>query len=103
MGNRRPLQGAFSTLCGVLTRFVEFCYVPCMPKPAPNHELQRERFKQQVSRTALAQRSGLSKKALISIETRRSRPRLDTAARIARAFPQPVDIADLFHPEEVIG
>lgn len=68
---------------------------------APNLDLQRERFKQQVTRTALSGRTHISRKALLDIEKRRVRPRLDTAARIAKALN--VEISDLFNDDEVIG
>lgn len=68
---------------------------------APNLDLQRERFKQQMTRTALSGRTHISRKALLDIEKRRVRPRLDTAARIAKALN--VEITDLFDEAEVIG
>lgn len=67
----------------------------------PNLELQRERFRQQMSRSALSQRTHVSRKSLLDIEQRRVRPRLDTAGRIAKALR--VDIVDLFDEGEVIG
>jgi DNA-binding XRE family transcriptional regulator len=68
---------------------------------APNLDLQRERFKQQMTRTALARQTHLSRKAILDIELRRTRPRLDTASRIAKALN--VAVTDLFAMEEVIG
>ncbi len=68
---------------------------------APNLDLQRERFRQQMTRTALSQSSGISRKALLDIETRKTRVRLDTAARVAKALN--VEITDLFEMSEVIG
>jgi DNA-binding XRE family transcriptional regulator len=70
-----------------------------MARTAPNIDLQRERFRQQMSRTALAHRTHLSRKCLLDIELGRTRPRMDTAARIAQALN--VDVSDLFR--EVIG
>ena len=67
----------------------------------PNLDLQRERFRQQMTRTALAQRTHVSRKSLLDIEQRRVRPRLDTASRIAKALK--VEITDLFDESEVIG
>lgn len=72
-----------------------------MATKAPNLDLQRERFKQQMTRTALSQRTHISRKALLDIEQRRVRPRLDTASRIAKALN--VDVVDLFQESEVIG
>lgn len=71
-----------------------------MPK-APNLDLQRERFRQQMSRTALSQQTNISRKCLIDVELRRTRVRMDTAARIAKALN--VEITDLFLCDEVIG
>lgn len=68
---------------------------------APNLDLQRERFKQQMSRSALSRQTHISRKALIDIEQRRTRVRFDTASRIAKALN--VDLIDLFEPGEVIG
>lgn len=68
---------------------------------APNLDLQRERFRQQMSRTALSQRTNISRKCLIDVELRRTRVRMDTAARIAKALN--VEITDLFLCDEVIG
>lgn len=70
-------------------------------KPAPNLDLQRERFKQQMTRSALSRQTAISRKTLISIEQRRSKVRFDTAARIAKALDK--DIGDLFQCDEVIG
>lgn len=54
-----------------------------------------------MSRSALSQRTHVSRKSLLDIEQRRVRPRLDTAGRIAKALR--VDIVDLFDEGEVIG
>lgn len=70
-------------------------------KAAPNLDLQRERFKQQMSRSALSRQTHISRKALIDIEQRRTRVRFGTAARIAKALD--VDLNDIFEPGEVIG
>lgn len=70
-------------------------------KSAPNLDLQRERFRQQMTRSALSRQTAISRKALIDIEQRRTRVRLDTAARIAKALE--VEITDLFQCDEVIG
>lgn len=70
-------------------------------KAAPNLDLQRERFRQQMTRAALSRQTAISRKALIDIEQRRTRVRLDTAARIAKALD--VEITDVFRCEEVIG
>lgn len=90
------------TLCVDLTRIVGSCYVSCMAVTrSPNFELQRERFRQQMTRAALANRTHISRKSLLDIEQRRVRPRLDTAARIAKALK--VDVTDLFDESEIIG
>lgn len=68
---------------------------------APNLDLQRERFRQQMTRATLSKRTHISRKTLIDIEQRRSRVRLDTASRIAKALNK--EVLDLFTPEEVIG
>lgn len=67
----------------------------------PNLDLQRERFRQQMSRSALSQRSGISRKALLDVERRRTRPRMDTAARIAKALD--CEVEAIFDVAEVIG
>lgn len=67
----------------------------------PNLDLQRERFRQQMTRSALSHRTHISRKSLLDIEQRRVRPRLDTASRIAKALQ--VEITDLFDEAEVIG
>lgn len=67
----------------------------------PNLDLQRERFRQQMTRAALSRRTNISRKSLYDIEKRRVQPRLDTAARIAKALK--VEITDLFDESEVIG
>lgn len=72
-----------------------------MRSKAPNLELQRRRFAQQMSRTALSQQTGLSRRALLAVEQRQTRPRMDTAARIATALD--CEIEDIFHTAEVIG
>jgi len=73
-----------------------------MPKTAaPNLDLQRERFKQQMTRTALARSTNISRKCLLDVELRRTRVRLDTASRIAKALD--CDVNDLFSAGEVIG
>jgi DNA-binding XRE family transcriptional regulator len=68
---------------------------------APNLDLQRERFKQQMTRSALSRQTNISRKALLDIEQRRTRVRLDTASRIAKALN--VEITDVFELDEVIG
>lgn len=68
---------------------------------APNLDLRRERFRQQMTRSALERSTGLSRKSLLDIEERRVRPRLDTAARIAKALDR--EVSDLFDFDEVIG
>jgi len=68
---------------------------------APNLDLQRERFRQQMTRASLSRRTHVSRKSLLEIEQRRVRPRLDTAGRIAKALN--VEIVDLFDESEVIG
>lgn len=70
-------------------------------KAAPNLDLRRERFRQQMSRSTLSRQTHISTKALTDIEQRRTRPRLDTASRIAKALN--VGVLDIFQPEEVIG
>lgn len=70
-------------------------------KAPPNLDLQRERFKQQITRSALSRQTNISRKALLDIELRRTRVRLDTASRIAKALN--VDVADVFQYSEVIG
>lgn len=70
-------------------------------KPAPNLDLQRERFRRQMTRTALSERTGISRKALLDIEKRRTGVRLDTASRIAKALD--AEVGDLFTTDEVIG
>lgn len=72
-----------------------------MRTTAPNLDLQRERFRQQMSRTALSQQTGLSRKALLDVEQRRTRPRMDTACRIAKALD--CDVEAIFRASEVIG
>lgn len=54
-----------------------------------------------MSRAALSQRTHISRKTLLDVEQRRVRPRLDTAARIAKALN--VDITAVFDESEVIG
>ena len=54
-----------------------------------------------MSRTALSEKTRVSRKALIDIEKRRTRVRLDTAGRIAKALD--CEISDLFTMDEVIG
>lgn len=68
---------------------------------APNLDLQRERFKQQMTRATLSRNTNISRKALIDIEQRRTRVRLDTASRIAKALD--VEVSALFAFDEVIG
>lgn len=70
-------------------------------KPAPNLDLQRERFRQQMTRSALSRQTGISRKALLDIEQRRTRVRLETAARIAKALDRDINL--LFTCDEVIG
>lgn len=70
-------------------------------RPAPNLLLQRERFRKQMTRSALADQTGVSRKALLDIEKRRTRVRLDTAGRIAQALECGVE--DIFDVSEVIG
>lgn len=73
-----------------------------MPKTAPpNLDLQRARFAQQMTRTALSHQTAISRKCLIDVELRRTRVRFDTAARIAKALD--CEIGDLFKCDEVIG
>lgn len=67
----------------------------------PNLDLKRERFRQQMSRSALSRQTGLSRTALLDLEQRRTRPRMDTAARIAKALDCEVD--QIFDVAEVIG
>lgn len=68
---------------------------------APNLDLQRARFKQQMTRAALSRQTHISRKALLDIERRRTKVRLDTASRIAKALN--AEVADIFHLDEVIG
>ena len=70
-------------------------------KQPPNLDLQRERFKQQMTRSTLSRQTGVSRKTLLDIEQRRVRPRLETASRIAKALD--VEVVDLFGEAEVIG
>lgn len=70
-------------------------------KAAPNLDLQRTRFDQQMTRSALSRQTNISRKALIDIEQRRTRVRLDTAGRIAAALN--VSVLDVFRLDEVIG
>lgn len=70
-------------------------------KARPNHDLHLARVHAQMSRTRLAERSGVSRKHLDSIEKGEHRVRMDTAARIANALDK--DIADIFRIEDVIG
>lgn len=70
-------------------------------KPAPNLDLQRARFRAQMSRTDLSDRTHITRKTLLAIEQRKTRVRLDTASRIAKALDREVE--DLFRPDEVIG
>lgn len=72
-----------------------------MARPTPNQALKRERFRQQMSRTALAHRTGLSSKALNDIECGRVRPRLDSASRVADALG--VQVTDIFDVDRIIG
>ncbi len=73
-----------------------------MPATAPpNLDLQRERFRQQMTRSELARQTHISRKALLDIEQRRTRVRLGTASRIAKALN--VEVTDVFHLDEVIG
>lgn len=73
-----------------------------MPRTAaPNLDLKRERFRQQMNRSALSRQTGISREALLDIELRRTRPRMDTASRIAKALN--VEVIDLFQLDEVIG
>lgn len=67
----------------------------------PNLDLQRERFRQQMTRSRRSERTHVSRKSLLKIEQRQVRPRLDTAARIAKALK--VEITDIFDEAEVIG
>jgi DNA-binding XRE family transcriptional regulator len=60
-----------------------------------------ERALQAADDTELARQTHLSRKAILDIELRRTRPRLDTASRIAKALN--VAVTDLFAMEEVIG
>ena len=69
--------------------------------PAPNLDLQRARFHRQMSRAALSEQTRISRKALNDIERRRTRVRLDTASRIAKALD--CEVTDLFTMDEVIG
>lgn len=68
---------------------------------APNLDLKRERFRQQMNRSQLSRQTGISREALLDIELRRTRPRMDTASRIAKALN--VEVIDLFQLDEVIG
>lgn len=68
---------------------------------APNLDLQRERFRQQMTRATLSRRTHISRKTLLDVEQRRTRVRLDTAGRIAKALG--VTIEDVFSMEEIIG
>jgi len=70
-------------------------------KAPPNLDLQRERFKQQMTRATLSRQTHISRKALLDIEQRRTRVRLDTASRIAKALQ--CEVEDLFEMAEVIG
>lgn len=91
-----------ATFRGLFARIVESCYVSCMPgTQVPNLDLKRERFKQQMNRSTLSRRTHISRKSLIAIEERKTRVRLDTASRIAKALN--VSVEDLFELEEVIG
>lgn len=74
----------------------------CMAsKSPPNLDLKRERFRRQMSRSALSRDTSLSRKALIDIEERRVRPRFDTASRIAKALD--CEVHEIFDVAEVIG
>lgn len=70
-------------------------------KAAPNLDLKRERFAQQMTRSALSRQTHISRKALIDIEDRRTRVRLQTASKIAKALDR--DVLDLFTAEEILG
>lgn len=70
-------------------------------RPQTNYDLQRARFAQQMSKSELARKASISRKGLHEIETRQVRPRLDTAARIAKALDR--EILDVFEMDEVIG
>lgn len=70
-------------------------------KARPNHELRLARLRQQMSRTGLSEKSGVSRKHLVSIEKGEHRVQIDTAARIANALGK--DIEDVFRIEDVIG
>jgi DNA-binding XRE family transcriptional regulator len=72
-----------------------------MRTTAPNLDLKRERFRQQMSRTALSHQSGISRKALLDIETGRRRPRMNTASQIAKALD--CEVHEIFNVAEVIG
>lgn len=72
-----------------------------MATKAPNLDLKRERFRKQMSRTALSHATGISRKALLDVETRKTRPRMDTASRIAKALE--CEVHEIFDVAEVIG
>lgn len=67
----------------------------------PNLALQRERFRQQMTRAALARQTHISRKCLWEIESKGTNVRMDTAGRIASALG--VEIETLFRPDQVIG
>ena len=70
-------------------------------KPPPNLALQRERLRQQMSRSELARQTRLPRKTLIAVENGQDRVRMETAKRIATALKK--DIPDLFDCTRVIG
>ena len=66
-----------------------------------NHDLRRERFRQQMSLTKLARESKTDRNTIRELELGERRPRMTTAARIAKALD--VEISEVFDITEVKG
>lgn len=62
-----------------------------------NHELQKHRLNSGLSQQQLANKAGLSRQAINSIENRRSQPSLAHAMKLARIFE--TDVQTLFGKE----
>lgn len=98
-GLRRPTLPCFGRTCFLSHHVGMFRRMP--KTTAPNLALRRERFHQQMTRAGLSRTTGLTRSSLLNVEERRSRVRLDTAGRIAKALN--CEVADLFSDEELMG
>lgn len=70
-------------------------------KPLPHQGLLRERFAQQMSRAALAEKAGVTQKTIWEHETRGGWVRMDNAAAIASALGK--NVFDVYDDSAVIG